>query len=83
MDKKKNSFACNIKLDENNYLEDKTVCKSCYNNNRRKNNNNALIKNQRHEFDHVNNYNKTNRTLIIGSSNCGKTYLMNYILLRK
>ena len=29
--------ACNIKIDENNYLKHKTVCKSCYNKNRRKN----------------------------------------------
>ena len=27
---------CNIEIDENNYLKDRTVCKSCYNENRKK-----------------------------------------------
>ena len=31
----------------------------------------------------VDTVNKNNRTLIIGFSNCGKTYLINYILFRK
>ena len=31
----------------------------------------------------VDTVNKNNRTLIIGFSNCGKTYLMNYILFRE
>ena len=30
MDKYKNCSSCNIKLDENNYKKDRTVCKSCY-----------------------------------------------------
>ena len=33
----RNGSICNIKIDENNYLNHKTVCKSCYNKNRRKN----------------------------------------------
>ena len=37
---------CNVEIDENNYLKDRTVCKGCYNKNRRKNNNNTLIQNQ-------------------------------------
>ena len=31
MDKNKNSSACNIKLDKDNYKEDRTICKNCYN----------------------------------------------------
>ena len=38
--------ACIRKVDENNYLKDGTVCKTCYNKNDRKNNN-TLIQNQR------------------------------------
>ena len=95
---------CNIEIDDDNYLKDRTVCKSCYNKNRRKNNNNTIIQNQQPKSDDkkkrkivnsVNNTNvnkkktkvddsvKNNRTLIIGFSNCGKTYLMNHILHRK
>ena len=29
---------CNIEIDVNNYLKDRTVCKNCYNKNRRKKN---------------------------------------------
>ena len=47
----------------------------------KKNNNNSLIKSQQPK---INNFNKkNNRTLIIGSSICWKTYLMNYFLLQK
>ena len=96
---------CNIEINENNYMKDRTVCKSCYNKNRRKNNNKTLIQNQQPKSDDkkkrkvVNSVNNTNdikkktkvvasvnnnnRTLIIGLSNCGKTYLMNHILLQK
>ena len=38
--------ACNMKIDSNIYLKDRTVCKSCYNKNRRRNNNDALIQNE-------------------------------------
>ena len=69
---------CNIKIDENKWLKDGTVCKSCYNNNRRINNN-TLIQNQQPKIDNNNN----NRNLIIGFSNCGKTHLKKYILLQK
>ena len=74
--------ACNIDIDSNNHLKDRTVCKSCYNIKRRKNKNNTLIKKQQPEIDNVNN-NNNNRTLIIGFSNCGKTYLMNHVLRQK
>ena len=60
--------ACNIERNENNYLKDRTVCKSCYNKSRRKNNNNILIQNQQPKIDNLDN---NNRTLIIGLSNCG------------
>ena len=79
---------CNKEIDENNYLKDRTVCKTCYNKNRRKTNNNTIIQNQQPKSDNkkkrkvVNSVNN-NRTLIIGFSNCGKTYLMNHILHQK
>ena len=79
---------CKIQIDENNYLKDRTVCKTCYNKNRRKTNNNTKIQNQQSKSDNkkkrkaVNSVNN-NRTLIIGFSNCGKTYLMNHILHQK
>ena len=62
--KNKNLFPRIRKLDKKNYLKDRTVCKSCYNNNRRKN------KNQQPKIDNFNN-NNNSRTLIIGFSNCG------------
>ena len=36
----------NINVDKINYLNDRTVCKSCYNKNRRKNNNHNIIENE-------------------------------------
>ena len=48
---------------------------------RRKNNNNRLIKNQQPKIHNGNTNN--NRILIKGFSNCGRTYLMNHILLQK
>ena len=74
--------ACNLKIDSNNYLKDRTVCESCYLMKRRKNNNISLIQNQQRKFDNVDN-NNNSRTLIIGFSNYGKTYLMNYVLNQK
>ena len=44
--------------------------------------NNNLIQNQQPKVDNINT-NNNNRTLIIGFSNCGKIYLMNYFILRK
>ena len=86
MDVKK-CTVCNIKIDEDNYKKDRKICKNCYNNNRKKYN-----KNNKEKIQVVNSVNKTkivndnnnkNRTLIIGFSNCGKTYLMNHILFQK
>ena len=80
MDKNKNFSACNIKLDKDNYKGDRTICKDSYNKKKRKNKNKTiLIKCQQTKIDNVN----ENRTLIIGFSNCGKTHLMKFILLRK
>ena len=82
MDRNKNCSACNIKVDKDNYKKDRTVCKDCYNKKKRENNNNTLIKNQQPKIDNVNT-NNNNRTLNIGISNSGKTYLMNKFLLQK
>ena len=74
MDKKKNCSACNIKLDINNYKKDRTVCKDCYNKKKRKNN---LVQNEittSHQQPKSENINK-NRTLLVGPSFSGKTYL--------
>ena len=90
--------ACNIKKDENNYLNVRTVCKSCYNNNKRKNNKNkTIIQNQqskigntihekpiiKNDFENKPENESCHRHLVIGRSGCGKTYLINYILLQK
>ena len=40
------------------------------------------MQNEQPKFNNGNT-NKNNRTLIIGFSNCGETYLMNYIPLQK
>ena len=80
---------CNIKIDENNYLKHKTVCKSCYNKNRRKNNIDTLSTRkintsyQQLDIENVNNkvskY-ENHRHVIIGPSNVGKTYYMLKVL---
>ena len=84
---------CNIKVDKNNCLKNRTVRKICYNKNTRKNNNNnTSIQNQQPKSDNNNDDDKKKRkvvnsmnlrTLIIGFSNSGKTYLMNHILDQK
>ena len=75
MDKNKNCSVCNIKLDINNYKKDRTVCKDCYNKKKRKNNlvqNEITVSHQQPEIENNNN----NRTLLVGPSFSGKTYLM-------
>ena len=75
MDKNKNCSACNIKLDINNYKKDRTVCRDCYNKKKRKNN---LIQNEittSHQQPKIEN-NNNSRTLLVGPSFSGKTYLM-------
>ena len=87
MDKKKNCSACNIKLDINNYKKNRTICRDCYNKKKRKNNINTLPPNkfienfntpQKSKIENNNN----NRTLLVGPSFSGKTYLMLKILSR-
>ena len=74
MDKSKNCSVCNIKLDINNYKKGRTVCKYCYNKKKRKNNLTQQPK--------IKNRNNNNRTLLVGPSFPGKTYLMVKILSR-
>ena len=75
MDKNKNCSVCNIKLVINNYKKDRTVCKDCYN--KKKKNN--LIQQPKIENGNDNN---NNRTLLVGPSFSGKTYLMLKLLSR-
>ena len=84
----RNCSVCSIKIDENNYLKDRIVCKNCCNKNRRKNNSNITTQSEQPKSDNDEKKRKVvdsvnNRTLIIGFSNCGKTYLMNHILSQK
>ena len=81
MEKNKNCSVCNIKLDINNYKKDRTVCRDCYNKKKRKNN---LIQNEisiSHQQPKIEN-NNNNRTLLVGPSFSGKTYLMLKIFSR-
>ena len=87
---------CKIELNENNYLKERTVCKSWYNQNRKKDNNNAVIQNENFSSIHkpkretVNNnkivYNPSVSTFenhaydFVGLRNVGKTYCMLKIL---
>ena len=85
MDKNKNCSACNIKLDINNYKKDRTICRDCYNKKKRKININTLPPNK--TIENVNapqqsKFEKNNRTLLVGPSFSGKTYLMLKILSR-
>ena len=81
MDKNKKCSVCNIKLDINNYKKDRTICRDCYNKKIRKNNlvqNEITISHQQPIIENGNN----NRTLLVGPSFSGKTYLMLKILSR-
>ena len=85
MEKNKNCSACNIKLDINNHKKDRTVCRDCYNKKKSKINNNTLPPNK--IIDNVNTpqqskFENNNRTLLVGPSFSGKTYLMLKILSR-
>ena len=78
MDKNKNCSVCNIKFDINNYKKDRTVCRDCYNKKKRENNlvqKEITISHQQPKIENGNNNNK-NRTLLVGPSFSGKTYLM-------
>ena len=87
----RNCSACtNIKIDENNYLKHRTICKKCYNENRRKNNINTITKNgiditpQQPKIDKIINNNvskfENRANVIIGPRNVGKTYYMLKVL---
>ena len=85
MDKNKICSVCKIKLDINNYKKDRTVCRDCYNKKKRKININTLPPNK--IFENVNTpqqsiFENNNRTLLVGPSFSGKTYLMLKILSR-
>ena len=67
-----------MKFDINNYKKDRTVCKDCFNKKKRKNNlvrNEITISHQQPIIQNGNN-NNNNRTLFVGPSFSGKTYLM-------
>ena len=80
MEKNKNCSACNIKLDINNYTKDRTVCRDCYNKKKRKNK--ITISHHQQQPIIENGNINNNRTLLVGSSFSGKTYLMLKILSR-
>ena len=74
---------CNIEIDENIYLKDRTVCKSWYNKNRRKSNKNTMMQNQQPKIDKINNNSDSSHNIstdenhvcvVIGLRNVGKTY---------
>ena len=76
----RNCSAINIKININNYKKHRTVCKSCYNRNKRKNR--TIVSYQQPKIENGNN-NNNNRTLLVGPSFSGKTYLMLKMLSRK
>ena len=79
----RNCSACDIMIDINNYKKDRTVCKICYNKKKRKININTLPPNK--IIENINKQSKfenNNRTLLVGPSFSGKTYLMLKILSR-
>ena len=89
----RNCTACNIMIDENNYLKHRTICKRCHNENRRKNNNNTITENeidttpQQPKIDKIINNNvfkfENRSNIIIGPRNVGKTYYMFKVLEKK
>ena len=69
MEKNKNCSACNIKLDINNYKNDRTVCRDCYNEKKRKNK--IAISHHQQQPIIENGNNNNNRTLLVGPSLSG------------
>ena len=85
MEKNKNCSACHIKLDINNYKRGRTICRECYDKKKRKININTLPPNKIIEKVNTPQHSKfenNNRTLLVGPSFSGKTYLMLKILSR-
>ena len=76
----RNCSACNIIIDINNYKKDRTICRECYNKKKRKNK--ITISHHHHQQPIIENGNNNNRTLLVGPSFSGKTYLMLKILSR-
>ena len=73
-----NCVSCNVLLNEKNMVKNRKKCNECLNNIRNKNKK-PIIKHV-----HENNTTiKTERTLIIGRSGCGKTFLMLSLLKDK
>ena len=87
--------ACNIMIDINKYKEDRTVCKTCYNENKRKNNNIILtpndLKTTSNKLDkNIENVSNNNNAIvssyenranvIVGPRDVGKTYYMLKVL---
>ena len=79
MEKNKNCSVCNIKLAINNYRKDRTVCKDCYNKKKRKN---KITISHRQPIIENGTNNNNNRTLLVGPTFSGKTYLMLELLSR-
>ena len=78
-------ITCNKEKDENKYLKDRTVCKSCHKKTRRKNNNKTLIQNQQPKIDKINFNNDNNPNIstyennayvVVGPRHVGKTFYM-------
>ena len=90
---------CNKKIDKDNYKKieiyvrtvtirtEKNIGKTFFridiNQKKRPNNTNTTTFYHQPKFEKVINRNNKNRKIVIGFSNCGKTYLLNYILLQK
>ena len=82
--------ACNIKIDEKNYIKHRTLCEKCHNENRRKNNINTIFENeidttpQQPKIDKINNSNvstfENHACVVFGTKNVGKTYCILKIL---
>ena len=72
--------ACNIEIDINSYKKNRTVCKDCYNEKKRKKNE-KTTSHQQPKIGNVNIINN-NRTLLVGPSLSGKSYLMLKLLSR-
>ena len=83
MEKNKNGSACNIKLDEDNYKKDKTICKNFFIEKKGKNKNiTTLIQNQEPRNYEVNKNNINRSTLLVGLCFSGKTFLMLKVVSR-
>ena len=79
----RNCSACNIKIDENNYLKHRTICRKCHNENRRRNNIETITENEQPKDDNINNNVSTfenHACVVIGHRNVGKTCYIPKIL---